>query len=150
MKTKPFDLEAAMNGAKLVTRDGREAKFIAYVPETDPEVRVLVLVGNVVIGFYENGNRYRNSSESGVDLFLAVQTRSINGYEYPEPERVAPSVGTRYWCPNPYTDDAHAWSGAWSDQEIQKSFLRKGLVHLTQEAAEDHARAIILACGGEV
>lgn len=149
MKTKPFDLTAAVNGAKLVTRHGREAKFIAHIPENADSDKVVAAADDIVLVLYENGRRFKGT-DSPYDIFLAVTTRSINGHEYPEPERVAPSVGTPYWYSNPYTDDIQAWGDTWSDQEFQHRFLRKGLVHLTREAAEAHARAIILAGGGEV
>lgn len=148
MKTKPFDLHAAMSGAKLVTRDGRDAKFIAYVPETDPGGRVLVLIDKTVWGLYDNG-KFRKRGASNVDLFLAVQTRSINGHEYPEPEMVAPEKRTKCWFPSPANTEL-VYDFYWDDVDRQKIRLRRGLVHLTREAAEEHARAIILAGGGEV
>lgn len=32
MKTKPFNMEAALNGAPVVTRDGRRVRDIQYSP----------------------------------------------------------------------------------------------------------------------
>lgn len=40
-QTKPFDLEAAKNGAEILF-DGQPCKFIAHVPDNDPEWRVVV------------------------------------------------------------------------------------------------------------
>lgn len=67
---QPFDLEKAKQGAKLVTRDGQEAVFIAYVPEAVPSLRVLFRKGAAVQAAYEDG-RVLRSTESPHDLFLA-------------------------------------------------------------------------------
>lgn len=149
MKTKPFDLTAAINGAKLVTMDGREAKFIAYVPEADEPERVIALIDGLVITFYEDGVRHKKLAKFGIDLFLAVQTHSINGHEYPEPEKVGPRGGTPYWYPA-VTKENMIYTAAWDGGKTDTRLLKRGLVHLTREAAEAHARAIILAGGGEV
>ena len=149
MKTKPFDLQAAINGAKLVTRDGREAKFIAHEPEAKAHCRVIAMMPNgEMCSYYENG-RNLSICDTPHDLFIAVQTRSINGHEYPEPEQEALVYGDIYWYPKPsreiYVDRAE-WN--WSNTDTM--LLRRGLVHLTLEAAELHAIAEILAGGGEV
>lgn len=76
------------------------------------------------------------------------RTVMINGYEVPEPERVV-SAGWRgeYWIPdvarNPLVLGPCMWDGDATDLER----LRRGLVHLTQEAAELHARALISLTG---
>ena len=148
MKTKPFDLTAAMNGAKLVTRDGREAKFIAYVPEVTARTsRLLALVEGRVYSFSDQGNYVEGEFKH--DLFLAVPTRSINGHEYPEPEMVELEDGTPYWFPALH-DPPSPTQIIWCGDSFDRMFLELGLVHLTREAAEAHARAIILAGGGEV
>ena len=150
MKTKPFDLDAAMNGAKLVTRDGREAKFIAYVPEATARTsRLLVLIEGQVFSLAEEGN-YLAKGECKHDIFLAVPTRSINGHEYPEPESVDPDIRTKCWVPAVFDEYELSTYFFWGGEFADKNWLRRGIVHLTREAAEAHARAIILAGGGEI
>lgn len=146
MSKRPFDLNAAKAGAKLVTRDGREAKFIAYVPEAKEPL--IVMTGRKVLTYLKDGLRYCYP-ESPHDLFLAVQTRSINGYEYPEPERFTPPFETLYWYPA-ITQESKVYTACWNGGTTDTRLLKRGLVHLTREAAEAHARAIILAGGGEV
>jgi len=150
MKTKPFDLQAAINGAKLVTRDGREAKFIAHEPEAKAHCRVIAMMPNgEMCSYYENG-RNLSICDTPHDLFIAVQTRSINGHEYPEPERAEPKDGTECWLPNPISIELvtrFRWESSWGRHKLD---LKRGLVHLTLEAAEQHAIAQILAGGGEV
>jgi len=68
----------------------------------------------------------------------------LNGVEFPAPEREAPKQGAVYWYPTPTS----SWSlAAWSiwKGEGEKYLLRNGLVHLTEEAAEAHARAMLAA-----
>lgn len=76
--------------------------------------------------------------------------RSLNGFEYPEPERMAPVDGTRYWIPNIRMLDELTTLVFWSGSVFDFFQLRRGLVHLSKENAEAHTRAIILAGGGEV
>jgi hypothetical protein len=149
MKTKPFDLQAALNGAKLVTRDGRDAKFIAYVPEAKDHCRVIVMLPDgLMCSYYENG-RNLSFCDTPHDLFLTAPTCGINDHEYPEPERVEPKSGTIYWVTDLILQEPVLYL-KWRGSEHDNLMLRRGLVHLTREAAEAHARAIILAGGGEV
>lgn len=85
MNLKPFNLEAALNGAKVVTRDGRTVSRVTYFPEikgTDYPVKAIVednLQGFTVDGFY-----YTRNNESCIDLFLAPKLREgwINIYPH--------------------------------------------------------------------
>jgi hypothetical protein len=67
---KPFDLEKAKAGAPLVTRDGRAAKFVAYLPECDRGHRVIAVVNCTPWHYHENGEMFHNESNAD-DLFLA-------------------------------------------------------------------------------
>jgi hypothetical protein len=73
----------------------------------------------------------------------------IGDYEFPEPEREAPEVGTSYFVPdNSYEEmfDTFTWDGGSFDIRL----LKARFVHLTKEAAIAHATAMILASGGKV
>jgi len=75
---KPFDLEAAKRGDPIVTREGTEAKLIAYVPELGELHRVLYTVPNndYALSCTEDGRHYTNS-QSGYDLFMAPKKRTV-------------------------------------------------------------------------
>jgi len=73
---KPFDLEAAKRGEPIVTRDGREAKFIAYVPEVDKDMRVIFRVGKELWSVPDNG-KIREEGKGHVDLFMAPKKRIV-------------------------------------------------------------------------
>lgn len=64
---REFNLEMAQQDHPLVTRDGRPAKFIAYVPEADQGFKLVVMIGNTVHTTREDG-KFNNWNW---DLFLA-------------------------------------------------------------------------------
>ena len=76
---KPFDLKAALAGAKVVTRDGREVKIAGYNKEICPAN--IALLGWVYSDFewwerawFENGS-YLKDEFDGFDLFMAPTER---------------------------------------------------------------------------
>ena len=148
---KPFDLEAAKRGEPIVTRDGRKAKFVAYVPEAKNPSVIALISGEVTI-FGGKGNFDADFEATQHDLFMSPPPmRSINGYEYPEPVREPLELGQCYWVPFPAEDELTYVEGfKWSGGRVDMTWLKRGLIHLTPEAAVAHARAIILAGGGEV
>jgi len=81
MTPKPFNLEAALNGAKLVTRDGREVKQFTFF-ECQDEYPCVAVINDTKNGFTKDGRWLDNRSNSVYDLFLAPQTREgwINIY----------------------------------------------------------------------
>lgn len=66
----------------------------------------------------------------------------LNGAEFPAPEREAPKAGTTFYTPNPHRIEALPWT--WGVADFL-DWIPKGLVHLTREAAEAHARAMLAA-----
>lgn len=77
-KYKPFDLEAAKAGAALITRDGRAARFVAYVPEEPQTFRVLAHVTGErhTMHFCDNG-AFLSGEENRRDLFMAPTKRTV-------------------------------------------------------------------------
>lgn len=63
----------------------------------------------------------------------------INGHEVPEPLRVAPEIGTRYWHAALYAPYSTRWDGDSLDCE---SFAL-GICHATEAAAVAHADALL-------
>ena len=61
--------------------------------------------------------------------------------EFPEPMRVAPEIGTKYWVTSLTGPQPHymSWSGTVGEQR----YLKSGICHATQEAAKAHAKALI-------
>lgn len=72
---------------------------------------------------------------------IKPRTININGFEVPEPLRVAPDGNIRYWTMSIH--EKHAVSFTWSSSKIDRDWLMAGLCHATREAAEAHARALL-------
>ena len=72
---KPFDLELALSGHPVITRDGREATRIAYFKDASDEYdKVLCLIDGIIESFLENG-KYYEGQDSIHDLFLKSETK---------------------------------------------------------------------------
>lgn len=69
MSNAPFDLSRFKAGHPCRTRDGRVATFIAHVPEAVEDDRLLVLIGDDVRHYWEDGCVYESGVSCG-DLFL--------------------------------------------------------------------------------
>lgn len=76
-------------------------------------------------------------------------TITINGVEVPEPVRDQLAIGTYYWLVDA-SADTKTRNYSWSDHGMDFNWIKSGLIHLTKEAAEQHARALILASGGSI
>ena len=69
------------------------------------------------------------------------QTININGYEVPEPERVQPEIGVKYFTLIAGHGEIrkHIWDG----DGVDIICLNKGFVHLTSDAAKLHIKALL-------
>lgn len=66
----------------------------------------------------------------------------INGYQVPEPVREPLMKGEEYWTTN-VTTERKAYKDQWNNSRIDYRWLREGLIHRTQEAAELHREALL-------
>lgn len=80
---KPFNLEAAMNGAEIVTRDGRPVKFGAYNEDAQNDNVIIGWIGKDVFSWDINGKRLP-FGRSDYDLFLKSRTvtKWVNVYKF--------------------------------------------------------------------
>ena len=80
-KLKPFDLEAALQGAKVTTREGREVTNIAYFEDITSSYKVFGVIDGQLYSFNINGN-FGHNSEYCYDLFMKPQqvTKWVNIY----------------------------------------------------------------------
>lgn len=75
-KLRPFDLEQAKAGAKVVTRDGRPARIVCWDGEARSGDAIYPLVALIGIGRYQSAALYSDggtalSSPPSLDLFMA-------------------------------------------------------------------------------
>lgn len=94
---KPFDLEKAKAGAKVVTRDGRNVRIICFDRGHKTDHIVALIDYNKdgetteeVVTLTDQGTFYDNGKENGYDLFIAPTIvekwvnvyKNENGYYY--------------------------------------------------------------------
>ena len=81
-------------------------------------------------------------ADGGYDFRLKPKTININGFEVPEPAREALNRCDKYFIADPVIPDYQRGYIWWGDSADQ-TFLRRGIIHLTKEAAIQHARALL-------
>jgi hypothetical protein len=74
---KPFDLEAAKNGAEILYC-GEPAEFIAHLPENDPDWRLVIASGWKIVALTEDGRAWTDSKVS--NLTMAPRKEKTVGY----------------------------------------------------------------------
>jgi hypothetical protein len=70
---------------------------------------------------------------------IAPKTIKIGDIEVPEPCRVTPEVGQKFWTLTPFGGAAHF---IWDGTKPCYDALEGGFVHLTEDAARQHYEAI--------
>lgn len=79
-KLKPFDLEAALRGEPVVTRDGREVTQVTnFDAPNDPNPVVAVIDGNTQ-SFTLTGAYFGQGKENEYDLFMVTKTVKKEGW----------------------------------------------------------------------
>lgn len=68
----PFNLQAAIDGKPLITRDGKPVKFIAYSPEISGRFKVMCLRDDTWASYTDEG-KDSASVDSEEDLFMAPE-----------------------------------------------------------------------------
>jgi len=85
MKLEKFDLEKALNGSKVVTRDGREVLQLTKFESLRNNYPLVGVLDNELKSWNEQG-KHSNFyvGDSNLDLFLAVEPQRIwvNVYYY--------------------------------------------------------------------
>ena len=96
------------------------------------------------ISLAESGDEYRNllgHPEWAVTRKYRRKPKVIliNGHEVPEPHRTPLNDGEMYWT---FTFFLGVTSLRWLSGEDDGNYLKNGVIHLTQEAAEKHFNAL--------
>lgn len=89
---EPFDLIRALNGERVVTRDGRDFKL-----DKDPIKGVID--GEIYQSFTVTGSYHTIQKESNLDLFMAKKTKTVwvNLYLYRYAGDPGLDIKTGYW-----------------------------------------------------
>lgn len=71
------------------------------------------------------------------------KTININGYEVPKPYRGSIGIGSKYYVADTTNrSDSVVPAHSWAYLNYEKDLMKKGLIHLTQEAAQKHVEAL--------
>jgi hypothetical protein len=76
MKLEEFDLEKALNGARVVTRDGREVTQLTKFVTRNPDWNLFAVVDGSVQDYDNNGNAW-GTDERHLDLLIAVEPKRV-------------------------------------------------------------------------
>lgn len=74
---KPFNLERALAGDPVVTRDGRKVTQIFYFSKTDEVYNLFVGFDKKITGYKPDGKYYLDGTESPKDLFMAPVEKTV-------------------------------------------------------------------------
>lgn len=74
---KPFNLEAALAGEPVVTRDGRDVTNLAYFPNVCSEHKIAGVLEECIETFTEEGFFLDFNEESESDLFMKPKKRTV-------------------------------------------------------------------------
>ena len=83
-----------------------------------------------------------HASTQEFNLRVKPRTININGFEVPEPLRTAPGDGVVVWILY-LTREGGVLKTQGHDRDALAFWLKAGICHLTQEAAELHAKALL-------
>lgn len=138
---KPFNLEAALAGEPVVTRDGREV-FQVTLFECESKYPLCAVVDGDICSFTETGGHYYNGQPSQYDLFMKPKTHIVNGFEVPAPESEPLKTNVKYYCSDSSEPDWFFWS-TWVGDETDTMWLARNLVFLNKEDAIANAKAML-------
>ena len=85
--------------------------------------------------------------DENVEYRRKPKTIRIGERDVPEPMRIAPAMGSKYFFVYLECND-HCQHDSWTDRKYDNSRLKLGICHATPEAAIAHAEALILISGG--
>lgn len=95
-----------------------------------------VVDSNIVLyGIYSTG-------ELDLDIRVKPKTININGHEVPEPVKVKPKIGDFYYAVS-FTDLDNFFLSTFHDSYTDNLLFNKGIMHLTDEAVQKHAEALL-------
>ena len=73
---------------------------------------------------------------------LKPKTININGFKIPEPVSGPLTNGTKYYIASPGYSFKYA-EYTWNGDRLDRLYLERGIIHLTDEAAIKHAEALL-------
>lgn len=147
MKTKPFNLEEALAGKPVVTRDGGKVVEIKKMEADFPRCLAVLFIepcGGKRGLFYTKDGKYA-TTDHDYDLLMEQETHIVNGYKVAKPVDYKLENRDDYYIPNLSSEswyDVYYWVGEGDYEDI--THLHRGLIHLDEKSAIENAKAM---CG---
>ncbi len=142
MKKLPFDLEKALAGESVVTRDGQGVEHIVWLNKLQSDFNVLAVIEGRLYQFLVSGSARSEGQEHYLDLFMKQNTITVNGFEVPAPMNEPADFGAYYYYPA-FDKDCLVFVETWADTGTDKRTLSMGVAHTTKGAAIAHAKAML-------
>lgn len=117
-----------------------------------------MLAGKTVQGYYESAERWQDVGYISIFYYLhhdslrfrlKPETIKIGDIEVPKPESEAPKEDADYYMPD-MGYESLVFIANWANDDLDHKRLKTGCLHLTKEAAIQHAKALIIASGGTI
>ena len=118
----------------------------AFVEDTSVKIERMI-DGNWRNSYIEEVTGYPDGLYRLKPAMRSIALQDGTAVEWPEPMQVAPADGTKFWTLESHQVNDWAWNSAIKYMHLM---LKAGFCHLTEEAAQQHRRAIVLANGGEL
>ena len=138
---KKFNLEKAMAGEPVVTRNGHEVTQL-HLLDCGDDFPLVSVVNDSVEEYTKEGKYINETGESPLDLFMKEETISVNGFEVPKPICKRLVTGDEYYLPGLDRFNFVCCS-LWVGDELDLLRFERGIVHTTEEAAIAHAKAML-------
>ena len=150
---KPFDLVAALEGVPVVLRNGCKAYVLADTARLNnfgsiyrDEYPLVVIVVGGGLSMHMRDGSYDEGPDNPKDIIGMwsdpPKTIRIGEYDVPEPVRERLEDDKEYWGVDPTAEEL-AWKYKWNNAFFCNLMFRRGLIHLTKEAAVIHAKALL-------
>lgn len=135
---EPFDLECALSGDPVVTRDGVEVGQVSLFNDVATPNCIRAVVGGEIYAYDIKGNHAGGDELS--KLFMFKKTHKVNGFEVPMPLKIAPEKGDRFWV-EILSSEGFCAEIVWCGGSFSKMVMERGIAHSTEESAIANAKA---------
>ena len=117
----------------------------AFIEDTSVKIERLIDGLNWCNSYIEEVTGYPDGLYRLKPAMRSITLADGTVVEWPEPMRVAPAEDTEFWLVGDTIRQR-----AWTDAYWNANALKAGFCHMTEEAAQQHRKAIVLANGGEL
>lgn len=141
---KPFNLQKAKAGKSVCTRSGKPVEITRFNATGEyPLIGFINHRNNKKFFSWRDDGLFISGKMGGHDLMMQEEYININGRKVPKPMDKSLSDENRiYYTPSLTLAALCEWC-EWTGDIHDQRCLKRGIVHLTKEAAIIHAKALL-------